>query len=68
MRLQTRLDPTSLPIPEDNVAFTVPAADPLSIGGKSNLTRITSDGVSSEPLFAILPEIIRAVNQDLIVQ
>ena len=68
MGLQTRLDATSLPIPEDNVAFTISTADPLSIRGKSNLTCITSDGVSSEPLFAILPEIIRAVNQDLIVQ
>jgi hypothetical protein len=68
MGLQTRLDATSLPIPEDNIAFTISTADPLSIGGKSNLTCITSDGVSSEPLFAILSEIIRAVNQDLIVQ
>jgi len=68
MGLQTRLDATSFPIPEDDVAFTVSTTDPLSIGGKSNLTCITSDGVSSEPLFAILPEIVCAVNQDLIVQ
>jgi hypothetical protein len=68
MGLQTRLNATSLPVPENNVAFTVSTADPLSIGGKSNLTCITSDGVSSESLFAILPEVIRAVNQDLIVK
>ena len=62
MGLQTRLNATSLPVPENNVAFTVSATDPLSIGGKSNLTRIASDGVPSESLLAILSEVIRAVN------
>ena len=68
MGLQTRLNATSLPVPENNVAFTGSATDPLFIGGKSNLTYITSDGVSSEWLFVILPEVISALNEDLIVK
>jgi hypothetical protein len=66
--LQPRLDSSSLPIPEHNVSFAISTAYPFTVRRKSNLARVTSDRVSSESLLAVLTEIVRTVDQNLIVK
>jgi hypothetical protein len=62
------LDPTRFPIPENDTAIRLSATDPFAIRGEANLTGITSYGVSLEYLFAVLPEVIRTIYQDLVVK
>lgn len=59
---------TCLPLPEYNVALAVSAAYPLAIGREPNLASVSGDGVSSKSLVSRLTEVVRAVNQDLIVE
>ena len=61
------LDPTRLPIPEDHVTFCISARDPLAIRRKANLAGIPSHGMASKSLLPVLPEIVRIVEQDLVV-
>ena len=68
MRAQTRLDTTRLPFPEYHVPFAVAAADPLAIRREPDLASITRNRVASEALVARLPEVVGAVDQDLIVE
>ena len=68
VRPQTRLDPSGLPLPEDDVPFAISAADPLAIGREPYLTRVSRDGVPGEALVPGLAEVVRAVHQDLVVQ
>jgi hypothetical protein len=66
--LQLALDTTRFPIPEHHVPFGVTAAYPFSIWRKSDLTRITRNGMPSEALLAVLSEVVCVVEQDLIIQ
>ena len=68
MSLHARLDPTSLPVPEDNVAFSITATYPFTIRGETNLTCISSHGMTCKPLLPILAEVICAVYENLIIQ
>ena len=68
MSFHPRFDAASLPIPENNVALAIPAAYPLSIRRESHLTRITSNGVSREPLLAILAKVICTIYQNLVIK
>jgi hypothetical protein len=68
MSLQSRFDSSRLPIPEYNVACSVATAYPLAVGGKPDLTSIACYRMARKPLFAILPEVVCAVNQNLIIK
>ena len=65
---QPRLDAARLPLPEHDVALAVSAADPLAVWGEAHLAGVPGDGVSSEALIPRLPEVVRAVDQDLVVE
>ena len=65
---QAGLYAACLPLPKHNITLSIATADPLAVGRKSHLACVTRDRVSGEPLISCLPEIICAVNQDLIVQ
>lgn len=67
MRSQAGLYAACLPLPENHIALSISAANPLAIGRKSYLARITCDRVPGEPFISCLPEIVRAVHQDLII-
>lgn len=68
MRLQPRLNPPALPVPEYDVAFPIATADPLAIRRKPDLAGITGNGMSSKPFLPVLTEVIRAVDEDLIIE
>lgn len=68
MRLQPRLNPPALPVPEYDVALPIATADPLAVRRKPDLAGITGDGMTSKPFFPVLPEVVRTVNEDLIVE
>lgn len=68
MGMKSRLDAPSLPVPEDDIAIPVAAADPLAIGGEANLAGVSRHRVASETLVPCLAEVVRAVDKDLIVQ
>lgn len=62
-------DAARLPIPEDDVAATGTRRDVLAIGRETNLTGITSDGVSGKPLLlGLLEAPVCRVDQDLVVE
>ena len=65
---ETRLDTASLPFPEHDVPFTVAAAYPLAIGREAHLAGVPRNRMSRKSLVPCLPEIIRAVHEDLVVQ
>lgn len=67
MCLEPRLYPPGLPLPEYYVALPVAAANPLSVWGEADLAGVPSDGVAGEPLIPCLTEVIRTVDQDLVV-
>ncbi len=62
------LDPPGFPIPENDISIRIPARYPLSIWTESDLASVPSDGVAREAFFAILPEVLGGVDDDLIVQ
>jgi hypothetical protein len=68
VRLQARLDPARLPVPEHDVATRVATADPLAVGREPDLARVTRDRVPREPLLAVLPEVVSGVDEDLVVE
>lgn len=68
VRLQPTLDFSILPIPENDIAISISRADPFSIRRESHLTCITGYSVTSKTFFAVLPEVVRGINEDLIVQ
>lgn len=68
MCLQPRLNPPALPVPEYDVALPIATADPLPVRRKPDLAGIAGDGVSSKPFLPVLPEVVRTVNEDLIVE
>jgi len=68
MRLESRLYSPGLPLPENHVAFPVTAANPFPIWRKADLTGVPGDGMASEPLIPCLTEIVRTVDEDLVVQ
>ena len=61
-------DLARFPIPEHNVSFAISAANPFSIRREADLTGVPGNGVTSESLLSVLSKIIRAVNQNLVVQ
>lgn len=68
MSLQSRLYPARLPIPENNISLSITATNPFAIRGKSYLTCVSCDGMTGETLFAVLTEVVGAVDEDLIVE
>ena len=68
VRFQSRFDSSSLPIPIYNVACSITTAYPLAIRRKPDLTSKPCDGMAREPLFAVLSEGVRAINQNLIIK
>ena len=68
MCLEARLDASRLPIPENNITFTVSAADPFPVRGEANLASVTCNGVTCEAFLTILPEVVSAVYQNLVVK
>jgi len=61
MCLEARLDASRLPIPENDIALTVSAADPFPVGGEPNLASVTCNGVTCEAFLAVLPEVVSTV-------
>jgi len=68
MGFQTRLDSSSLPVPEDDIALAVPTAYPFAVGREADLTGKSSDRVTREAFLSVLPEVVRAVYKDLVVE
>ena len=68
VRLQPRLDAARLPVPKYDIAGCVATADPLAIRGETDFTCITCNLVIGKPFFTVLTEIVRAVDQDLIIK
>jgi len=68
MCLESRLYSARFPLPENHVTLSIAAANPFPIWRKSDLTRISGDGVPGEPLVPRLTEIVRTVDEDLIIQ
>jgi len=68
MCLEPRLYSPSLPLPEDHVPFSITATDPFPIWREADLAGVPCDGVAGKPLIPRLTEIVRAVDEDLVVQ
>ena len=68
MCLEPRLYSPSLPLPEDHVALSVTAADPLPVWRETDLAGVPGDGVTSKSFISRLAEIVRTVDEDLVVQ
>lgn len=68
VRPDARLDAARLPLPEDDVALSVAAADPLAVGREADLAGVARDRVPREALVPRLPEVVRAVDEDLVVE
>jgi hypothetical protein len=68
MRLHPRLYSPGLPLPEDHVTLSVPAANPFPVWREPDLARVPRDRVPSESLVPCLTEIVRAVDKDLVIQ
>lgn len=68
MCLEPRLYSPRFPFPENNVTLSIAAANPFPVWRESDLTRVSRDGVPGEPLVPRLTEIVRAVDEDLIIQ
>lgn len=68
MGLQSRLNPAALPVPEYNVALPIAATYPFTIGRKADLTGVPGYGMSSKPFLPVLPEVVRAVDEDLVIE
>lgn len=68
MRLHPRLYSPRLPLPKDHVTLSVPAANPFPVWRESDLARVPGDRMPSKPLVPRLTEIVRAVDQDLVIQ
>ena len=62
MRLEPRLYPSGLPVPEYDVSSAITTTDPLPIGREPDLTSVSSNRVTCESLFPILSEIVRTVD------
>jgi hypothetical protein len=58
MATELALDPTRFPIPENHVSLCVSARDPLSVGRETDLASISGNGMTSEPLLPVLPEVV----------
>ncbi len=61
-------DTTRFPLPENDIALPIATADPLSVWGEAYLSCIARDHMPSESFVSCLPEIVRAVHQDLIIK
>jgi hypothetical protein len=68
MTTQPALDMAIFPVPEYDVAFSISRTDPSPIRREADLTSISRDTVSGKALFAILSEVIRRINEDLIIE
>lgn len=68
MATQPALDVPIFPVPEYDVSLGISRTDPSPIRREANLTSVPCDTVSGKALFAILPEIIRRINEDLIIK
>ena len=65
---QAGLYAACLPLPKHNITLSIATADPLAVGRKSHLACVTRDRVSGEPLISCLPEVVRAVHQNLVIK
>jgi len=65
---QPRLDSSRFPVPEHDVTAAVPTTDPPSIGRKPDLARKSSDRMARESFLAVLPEIVGAIYENLVVK
>lgn len=68
MSFQSRFYPACLPVPEDQVARAVTTTDPLSVGRESDLTCVSRNSMSCKTLLTVLSEVIRAIDEDLVVE
>lgn len=68
MSLQTGLDPTCLPVPKNDIPLAITAANPLAVRRESNLASVSGSRVTRETLFPVLPEVVCAIDQDLVVE
>lgn len=68
MRLQPRFDRAGFPVPENYIAFAIPAADPFSVRRETDLGGVPRHGMTCESFLAVLSKVIRAVDQNLVVQ
>lgn len=65
---ETRLDPSGLPVPENNIPVSVSTTYPLSVRREAYLASVSCHRVAGESLLAVLPEIVRTVDKNLIVE
>jgi hypothetical protein len=65
--LQTRLNITSLPIPEHNIPRPITTTDPFPVGREADLTCVSGNLVVCKPFLAILAEIVGAIYENLII-
>jgi hypothetical protein len=68
MTPQPALDTSIFPVPEYDVTLSISRTDPSPIWREAYLTSISCDAVAGKTLFAILSEIIRRINENLIVE
>ena len=68
MSSQPTLDLPILPVPKDEIPFTVSRTDPSAVGREADLARVACDAVSCEALFSILSEVVGGVDEDLVVE
>ena len=66
--LESHLHPSHLPIPEYNIPSAIPATDPLPIWWEANLACVPCNGMSHKLFLLVLPEIVCAVHENLIIQ
>jgi hypothetical protein len=69
VRPQALNDPPGLPIPEDDVSAARAGRDVFAVWRKTDLARVTRNGVPGEALLlSLLEAAVRGVDQDLIVK
>lgn len=57
-----------LPVPEDEVALAVAGREEAPVGAEADFARVARDAVSLEELLPVLPERVRGVDEDGVVE
>lgn len=66
--LQPGLDSPCLPVPENDISFSVSATNPFSIWGESHLTRVSGYRMTGKSFLTILAKVVGAVDKDLVIE
>ena len=68
MTRKSRFYPPRFPVPKYHVPVRIPTADPLAVRREAHLAGIPCDRVPGKALLSILPIVVSAEDENLVVQ